>query len=217
MDDKNFKEDTAAEWIRTIESANSRIRDQDIYPLLRDWIAKSMPSNVLDIGCGQGVCSTALEMKSCRYVGVDPSATLVKRANELYLNPDREFILGNIYALPFRPQSFDAAFSVAVWHLLEKINEATHEVGRILKSGGSFLLIMADPSSYSAWTDCYQEKKFSGVRFEGTNKMPDGLSSKDILYLHSQEDIFAAIELAGIKILKVNTFRNQIAIEGLKI
>jgi hypothetical protein len=58
--------------------------------------------------------------------GVEPSPYLVERAKQLYPQPNRNFILGNAYALPFSDGTFDAAFSVTVWHLLSDLQTAAN-------------------------------------------------------------------------------------------
>jgi SAM-dependent methyltransferase len=217
MDDKNFQKDSAVDWITTIESSPVSARDQDIYPLLQQWLEIIEPLNVLDVGCGQGICSSKLKLGNCRYVGVDPSPILIERAKELYSNVNYEFLIGNIYSLPFKTLTFEAIFSVAVWHLLENSQQAALELSRILKPSGSIVLIMADPSTYSAWTDRYEDKVFDGIRFEGRNQRSDGSFATDILFLRSKEEILKELDQAGFRISSIESFRNQIAIHALKL
>ena len=217
MDDKNFRKDSAIDWINLIEASPRSARDQDVYPLLQLWIEENKPQNVLDVGCGQGICCSKIQLGTCQYVGVDPSPVLVDRARELYSDENCEFRVANIYSLPFRTASFDAAFSVAVWHLLEDSDRAASEVARVLKPSGSVLLIMADPSAYSAWTTHYEEKKVDGVRFEGTSRRADGSVLTDVLYLRSKEDISEGLEAAGLKITAEKSFRNQMALSCRKV
>ena len=72
MDDKNFDQKTAAEWIRIIEDPSAIVRENDIYPLIRDWLSLSSAKNVLDLGCGQGACSAHLGNIQIEYFGIDP-------------------------------------------------------------------------------------------------------------------------------------------------
>lgn len=214
MDDRKFDRETAEEWIRIIEDPHGRIREKDLYPLLRSWLAGSGAGKVLEVGCGQGACSAALPRDSLHYVGVDPSPFLIRRAQELY--PDREFVVGSAYALPAEDTSFDAAFSVAVWHLLGDLSQAARELSRILSDRGSFLLATADPDQYPAWIDQYETKSIEGKRLIGTYTADDRSVIRDTIYLHPFAEIQQSLERAGLRITQVETFRTFIAIRGCK-
>lgn len=216
MDDRTFDDKAAKAWIETIEAESARIREQDLYPLLREWIAEAKPDRVLDLGCGQGACSAELGPENRAYVGVDPSPLLVARAKELHAESNREFLVGDAYALPLPDRSVSAFFSVAVWHLLEHPGAAAKEAARVLGPAGSFLVVSADPDSYAAWTGRYTTGELEGKKFTGTISGPGREPETDVLYLHTKEELRASLESAGLEILGIRTFRAQIAIRGQK-
>lgn len=123
-----------------------------------------MPRNVLDIGCGQGICAEKITLDNINYTGVDPSTYLIDRAKELYKTHNRDFSTGNAYDLPFDDVSFDAAFTILVWHLLEFPEKAAHELARILKQNGHFLIITANPHAQPAWESVFTNIKKSGKK-----------------------------------------------------
>ncbi len=223
MDDRTFDEATAREWIETIEAHPSSPRDHDIYPRLNAWIHAAQPATVLEIGAGQGVCSDKLDLANRHYTGLEPSPYLLDRANERYARDGRRFIQGSAYALPVADETFDAAFSVAVWHLLSDLHAAARELGRILRAGGSFLIITANPAGYSLWSERYAETRVDGRRLEGRAQNPDGSFSLDVLYLHTLEELTRSLDAAGLETRRIETFRtvkNQdcfVAIEGEKM
>lgn len=174
MDDQTFDQKNALEWINIIEDEKARTRESDIYPKLKAWVGQLGISEVLEIGCGQGVCSNHLELSACNYTGVEPSSFLLERAKQLYAANNRKFTLGNAYRIPFLDGAFDAAFSVSVWHLLSNLKQAASELNRVLKAEGQFLIITANPGAYSVWTSAYTETKTCERRFEG--KLANGLS-----------------------------------------
>jgi ubiquinone/menaquinone biosynthesis C-methylase UbiE len=148
---------------------------------------------------------------------------LVDRAKQLYRQHNRQFVLGNAFELPFGDGAFDAAFSVAVLHLLENLPKATQELSRVLKLGGSFLMITANPDAYSAWKKRYTDTKLEGRRFEGTVQLQDQSESREVLYFHALEEIGEALESVGLHIQGIQTFRASpegekyfVAIEGRK-
>jgi SAM-dependent methyltransferase len=223
MDDRTFDEPTARKWIQIIESGPNQLREQDIYPRLRAWVERVSPARILEIGCGQGACSGRIPLNGRSYVGTDPSPFLIKRAKELQEAPEREFVTGNAYRLPFVDRQFDAAFSVMVWHLLRDIHEASLEMSRVLKPGGRCLVISANPEAYAEWMELYVNKRCEGKRFEGDMELEGKVVDHDVLYLHTRDEILAALKTAQFEVAGVESFRRPrqgrgpgylIAIEG---
>lgn len=175
------------------------------------------PKNVLDIGCGQGVCSQVIEASNPHYVGVDPSAFLIKRAQKLYREFADYFILGNAYSLPFDDGSFDAAFSVALWHLLENKSKASRELSRVLKDDGSFFIATANPDYYESWIKTYESSSLDGIKLKGQSTQADGSVLTDILYLHSLKDITTSLKEERLHIVNSTTFRTTLVLKGKKI
>lgn len=135
-DDTNPYDDqkTAVDWISAIEGEKGRVRDSDLYPRIKSWIDRVSAREILDIGCGQGICSEKIDLDGRCYTGLDSSSLLIERAKERYHRENRRFMLGSAYALPFSDGEFDAVFSVLVWHLLSDLPRATFELARILKA-----------------------------------------------------------------------------------
>ncbi len=216
MDDKNFNQTFANEWIRIIEDPSANIRENDLYPLIREWVQQTKAKNILDLGCGQGICSTKLGDSQISYVGVDPSPDLIFRAKELYSQDHRTFVVGNVYSLPFQNLHFDAVFSIAVWHLLSDIAKASSELSRVLKDKGNFLIVTADPNQYPTWTEKFADQKLNGQIFSGTHFNSDGTTSIDTLYLYSMDEIISSFNIAGLTITHIQVVRSLVAISGYK-
>lgn len=208
MDDRTFDDpQIALEWIRRIESAAADVRESDIYPRLREWVDRAAAREILDIGCGQGACSDRIGLGDRRYTGLDPSPRLIERAKELYPHGNRRFVLGSAYGMPFADGSFDAAFSVSVWHLLSDPGRAALELGRVLKEEGRFQIITANPDAYPAWTDHYAESRREGIRFEGVVRQEGSIVSRDVLYLRTLEEILGSLRAAGLIANRAEPFR----------
>ena len=207
MDDRTFDDPIIAEeWMELVESGS--IRDSDIHPMLRAWIETHNPHQVLEIGAGQGLCSDNIDLKNRHYTGIDPSPYFIQRAQELYGDPSRTFLLGNAYALPFKKSTFDAVFSVMVFHLLENLEKATQELSRVLKANGSFLLVTANPDAFDQWKNLYPTPTVNGHRIEGSMKLGGRQYTKDILYLHSLETLKSCFQAADLEIQRTQTFRS---------
>jgi ubiquinone/menaquinone biosynthesis C-methylase UbiE len=216
MDDKTFDQQTALDWINSIETEGKSHRDDDIYPMLDTWIKRASPLSVLDIGCGQGICSDKIDLNDRSYTGVEPSSVLLNRAKQLYPLEHRNFLLGNAYLLPLLDNSFDAAFSILVWHLLSDLRLAAHELSRVLNKRGNFLIITANPAAYSAWKGLYSDLKLTGQRLEGTMQL-GGAKSHDVLHLHTFDEIQDSLQNAGLLVEEVQTFRPSKQDEGQKM
>ena len=172
------------------------------------------PSTILDLGCGQGVCSEKINLKGRTYTGVEPSPFLLERATALY--PHKYFVAGNAYALPFADKTFDAVFSIAVWHLLEDKLKAASELSRVLREGGHFMIVAANPEAYEEWTKSYSSSTRKGRRFEGRMIQSDASESTDVLYLHSYDEIIASLQAAQLEIEGATTFRTALCLRGKK-
>lgn len=147
MDDHNFDQQTAQDWINAIEKPGKSWRDDHVYSKLNSLIHDTLPETILDIGCGQGICCEKIELSQGRYTGIEPSPYLLDRAKQLYSSRDKTFLRGNAYDLPVPNRSFDAAFSILVWHLLMDLEKASSELSRVLAENGQFLIVTANPDA----------------------------------------------------------------------
>ena len=197
MDDRTFDKQTANDWISAVEKTGRSFRDDYIYPKLNNFIHQTLPKMILEIGCGQGVCSDHIDLQYSKYTGVEPSVFLLDRAKQLYSQTNRDFLLGNAYALPASDRSFDNVFSVMVRHLLSDLEMAASEVSRVLNDKGSFFIATANPDAYTAWKAFYPDGKLTGKKLEGTVPFGEALS-RDILYLHTFDEIRSSFQNVSV-------------------
>ncbi len=190
MDDRHFDKKSAEDWITMIEGEGGKIREQDIYPRLYKWIWDNDLTNVLDLGCGQGICSSKIP-EDTLYTGVEPSPFLLQRAKELY--PDGKFLEGTAYKIPVPDKSIDGVFSIALWHLLSDLDKAGRELSRVLRDGGHFFIVTADPNN-EVW------KK-----------------SQDRLFLHSENELCDSWMKYNLKPTSIGAFRSFWYFEGRKV
>jgi SAM-dependent methyltransferase/uncharacterized protein YbaR (Trm112 family) len=100
----------------------------------------------LDVGCNWGRWSVAAARKGYRVIGVDPSldAVLAARRVARQLNLSCTFVVADARFLPFRPHSFDVAFSYSVIQHFSKANAraALYSISTVLKKEGLCLIQM---------------------------------------------------------------------------
>lgn len=91
---------------------------------------------VLDVGCGPGRDGLVLQEAGLQVVCLDASQAMIDLANAHGLNA----VMGDLLALPFEDESFDAVWAyTSLLHVTkEEIAQALQEIRRVLKPDGIF-------------------------------------------------------------------------------
>lgn len=196
-----YNEQLGNEWIEWVEKDNiNGSREQEIFPLIKKWLSDIKPGSLLDIGCGQGVCSTLVD-ETISYIGIDPSPLLIERAQKLYTSSNRKFIVGDAFALPIENEVFKAEISIWVWSHLQDLVMASKEMFRTLQPGGNFLIITANPDTYEERKTFYKSYEENNELLVGTFDLGGGKQfTNSTLYLHSEEYIKESIKSSGLVI-----------------
>jgi len=104
-------------------------------------------SCVLDAGCGVGLLLNLLKEKGFRNViGIDISLNAIKESRKLC---KYDLIVGSITELPFKANVFDVILNIEVLMHIMDIQKVFSEFGRVLKCGGSLILITANPRIFA--------------------------------------------------------------------
>ncbi len=97
---------------------------------------------ILDVGCGNGRLFDMFEDTNIKYTGIDFSKELIEIAKKE--RGDRAtFMHADALSLPFKDNSFDTVFSIAVLHHIpskENRMKFISEIYRVLKPGGVCVL-----------------------------------------------------------------------------
>lgn len=218
-----IEKEVAEQWIKSVEGEKGMIRDSESYPALSCWFENTSKGTVIDIGSGQGICSSKIEGYS-KYIGVEPSLFLTERAKELYGSPIREFIMGDAYNLPVANSYCDNALSVNVWFHLEDLDSASRELFRVLKQNGNFFIHTADSDAIDLWKRFYINPVIDGKKILGEVEVPVNNMSINTFYMHTNNEVIEALEREGLKVSKVTKLGSLkegrtlfIVIEGEKI
>lgn len=116
----------------------------DFFSMLKT-IEKNKNLKVLDLGCGNGYTLSLLSKSEPQniYFGLDFSEELISIAKDRKL-PNCECVQGDARRVPFESSSLDAVYTertlinILDW---EEQQLALHEIGRVLKPGGYYLMI----------------------------------------------------------------------------
>jgi ubiquinone/menaquinone biosynthesis C-methylase UbiE len=146
------------------------VRHNAILEIVRGWHL-SRGSRLLDLGCGPGLLTRDLARMGFCGVGLDASPAMIEHSTrqataEGNSNP-WTYQLGDVEALPFPDESFDAAVCAGVIDYLPTDDKLLAEVARILKPGGRFLLCFTNKFGYtvSLSTPIYWLKRIPGITY----------------------------------------------------
>ena len=147
-------EENAGWWQSGFTGGADPEYEEQILPLLAAELEGA--TRVLDVGCGEGqVARLASRLPGVELaVGVDPTAAQVTEAKKR--GGGVPVGRSDAAALPFSRESFDAVVACLVFEHIEAVDEAIHEVGRVLRPGGRFLFLLNHPllqTPGSGWID----------------------------------------------------------------
>lgn len=145
------------------EKIVEKVRD-DYNAIAKEWdISRSRPSGIkinlieeiepeteiLDLGCGNGLMVPFILEKQAFYFGLDISENLIEICRDRYATEITEgranFVVGNATDLPFSDQEFDFIISFAVLHHIpsEDLRKRYFsEIRRVLRPGGKVKIIV---------------------------------------------------------------------------
>lgn len=93
-----------------------------------------------------------------------------------------------------------------VWFHLEDLDKASSELARILKPGGRFLIVTANPNAEQTWESFYFDHEKTGKKVTGKINVPINPMSKSIYYQHTQEEILSALQSNGPIVERVDDY-----------
>lgn len=97
---------------------------------------------VLDAGCGAGRFAEVVAAKGGEVVGVDLTAAVDAAYANLGRRPGVHVVQADIFALPFRPGTFDLAYAIGVLHHTPDPRAAFARVADAVKKGGGLAVYL---------------------------------------------------------------------------
>lgn len=144
-------------------------RNADPYLLERVFslLAPKKDGRYLDIGCGTGNYTIALQKKGFHFTGLDPSEQMLKEAKSK--SSEIEWHFGVVEKTPFEDESFDGAIATLTIHHWENLQDGFTELFRVLRPGGKIITFTSSPEQMSGyWLNHY----FPEVMARSIRKMP---------------------------------------------
>lgn len=133
----------------TLKHLRERWWDASFTNFLRDNLHPRAGNRILDVGCGTGTAELSLgllRLSQVELVGIDLVVERVReaRAATRARNLAVRFAAADACALPFRDESFESTFCVAVLQHIRDIPGALREFVRVTKPGGRILAVEPD-------------------------------------------------------------------------
>lgn len=180
---------------KTIQTYNTMAKEYDeetivfwdIFPRgFFDRFISLVSGHVLDVGCGPGRDGVFLQNAGLKVTCLDASEAMVAMAKERGLDA----IVGDFLALPFTDASFEGVWAyTSLLHVPKaEVDQALHEIKRVLKDGGIFGLGLVEGEG-----EGYRES--SGV------SMPRWFS------YYTRDEVEQLLKKHGFEIIHFETFK----------
>jgi len=139
---------------------------------------------ILEVGCGTGGLSVALELAGGNCYGIEPdfygATTACLRSNRY--DGNSQFVMAAGELMPFKDEIFDIVISFVVIEHVQDISSVLYEINRVLKRGGHLHLfapnnIWPRDEHYRIFYPHILPKKLGKIYIKLRGKNPDGLDT----------------------------------------
>ena len=177
-----------------------RLMNKNNYPMYLDayqLLEFEKDDEVLEIGFGNGAfIKEIVELtESGMYSGIDISDTMLKTAknrNKILINNGKvKLVKAHAGKIPFKDHSFDKVFTINTIYFWEQPNQVMHEIKRVLKPGGVFVVGLGTKEAmekneyfeerFTLYTKEEVEKLFIDAGFIALNTTYNKLKFEDVL------------------------------------
>lgn len=150
---------------------------------------------LLDLACGTGELERKLLARwpHLRVVGVDGSRGMLEQAKKKVFGPQVSWVQADAAALPFPDGWFDVAVCANSFHYFPSPEKALGEVRRIVRPGGSFLLV--------DWCDDFLSCKLCGLGLKWTDRA--------FRKMYTQRECRPLLQQCGFEVIRSDAFRVQ--------
>jgi ubiquinone/menaquinone biosynthesis C-methylase UbiE len=133
-----------APLLRIEDRISVRRRRADL-AVIRGLLAVKKGDRLLDVGGGTGALAAVVGGEGAKAVVLEPNSRKVTFGRSRH--PQVEYHEGFAERIPFPDDSFDCAMAMLSFHHVEDPERALHEVQRVLRPSGRFLLEEFYPAS----------------------------------------------------------------------
>ena len=168
-----------------------------------EWLNPKEGEKILDVGCGTGELTNKISEAGAIVTGMDASREMIKKAQENF--NDIKFFVKDATDFSF-DSTFDAVFSNATLHWINKQQEALQCIYNVLRNGGRFVFEMGGKHNIESIHNAIKEEmKKEGV----AGKVPP-----DLNYFPSAAEQCTLLEKVGFTVSDVAYFKRPTKLEG---
>ena len=138
-----FYDGLASKWYDAYDDPVALLRAENKVKL--PWIEERLVKHginagdkILDVGCGAGLATNALALKSYEVFGVDLAEGALEEAKKRDTTKSVKYIKADALELPFENESFDSVISLDFLEHVYEPQKVITEINRVLKPGGLF-------------------------------------------------------------------------------
>ncbi len=132
--------------------------------ILTDWAA-AIPvvsgDRALEVGCGPGVLSAAMQKLGVVMTGLERSPAMVKRARRNV--PECTFIEGDALSIPLPNAELDVAFAASVVNVVSDPQKLVSEMARVVRPGGRVSVLFPTPELSRNYKGIAKQRKIRGL------------------------------------------------------
>lgn len=159
------------------------VDEEVVESAIRDVLADQRHDTLLDIGTGTGRILQLLSGQVREAVGVDQSRDMLAVARTNLADPQYRNCgvrQADMYQLPFNDRSFDLVILHMVLHYADEPGEAIREAARVLRPGGSFVVVDFAPHAMEELREVHAHRRL-GFRAEEIGRWAarEGLETTD--------------------------------------
>lgn len=169
----------------------TRKADPEIVNRLYHHLQLDKGAKVLDIGCGTGNYTVALNQRGLSMTGMDISSTMIDGAR--MKDPDMHWVKGDSSSLPFEDCTFNGAISSMVIHHYKDLEGPFGEAYRVISDGRYVIFTSSPEQMQNYWLVEY----FPKAMVSSWSQMP------------SVEKVTEVLRRVGFSIVGAETFMVQ--------
>jgi len=180
------KETYWSQFVDEFEQKQQHVVGDNILFLMKDELLKEENlSEVLELGCGTGLFTEALQKVSKKVVATDFSEEMVTAAREKRGNlKNVKFEKADALNLNYEDESFDTVFMANLIHVIGDARRVIQESNRVLKKGGTLII-----TSFAMNEMNFINQMAMGIRYLKTFGKPSTDATKEKTTRKSVENL----------------------------
>ena len=124
----------------------------------------------LDVGCGDGLLSFDIAARGLLVTGLDNDAASIRRAtSDRRASEATQFVVGDLFTVPLRPESFDLVASIAMLHHVDA-RAGLRRMRQLVPPGG-VLVIVGFATASGIWD---RARAVAGMVFKWAKRLTGG-------------------------------------------